>query len=276
MAHGNGKIANLPAEIREELNYRINDGEQGSDLVEWLNSLPEVVEILKDRFDGVPISEQNLSEHRKRGYRQWLVIGATLDEASALSGNAERLAETGINCEKLLLTLTGIYASMIQCWNITPMDELNYKMGVFRGLTNAVLTLRRAEILKARLEIERERLEILRERHCGKSRSSASAPASSSSESRSNSRIPQPTDVASSSGENQATPQPDQGGEPNRRGNPPCEPPATQPPLPVASSPATKPSEIPAQPAAIPLAPSNPPPRPTPAYRDPRSRYSLA
>lgn len=41
----NGKIARLPREIREELNRRLDDGEQGVRLVEWLNGLPEVKRI---------------------------------------------------------------------------------------------------------------------------------------------------------------------------------------------------------------------------------------
>jgi hypothetical protein len=52
MKTGNGKIANLPPEIRDELNYRINDGEPGNDLVDWLNSKPEVIKVIHERFDG--------------------------------------------------------------------------------------------------------------------------------------------------------------------------------------------------------------------------------
>jgi len=58
MKPGNGKIANLPPEIRDELNSRINEGEQGIALVEWLNANPEVAEVLNKLFDGIPISEQ--------------------------------------------------------------------------------------------------------------------------------------------------------------------------------------------------------------------------
>ena len=64
MKTGNGKIANLPAEIREELNYRISDGEEGIALVEWLNSKPEVAEVVKKLFDGTPISEQCTAQKR--------------------------------------------------------------------------------------------------------------------------------------------------------------------------------------------------------------------
>jgi len=183
MKTGNGKIANLPSEIRDELNYRINEGEEGVQLVAWLNAKPEVVEVIHERFDGLPISEQNLSEWRKRGYKKWLAHHHMVDEVDALSENAEVIAETGIDCEKLLLTLTAAYAQMIQCWITTPADEMTYKLAVYKNLTNGVIALRRAEIQKVRLEIERERLELLREKRRDKSASSSSSTLNASTES---------------------------------------------------------------------------------------------
>jgi hypothetical protein len=110
MKTGNGKIANLPAQIRDELNYRISDGDPGNELVEWLNSKREVAEVVNKLFDGTPISEQNLSEWRKRSYQKWLAHRNMFDESNALGDNAEVIAETGIDCDKLLLTLTAAYA----------------------------------------------------------------------------------------------------------------------------------------------------------------------
>jgi hypothetical protein len=164
MKTGNGKIANLPAEIRDELNRRMDDGEPGNDLVDWLNSKPEVIEAMKMRFDGCPISEQNLSEWRKRGHQQWLADRMIIDELGGLSENADAIGETGISGEKLLLVLTAAYAMMIQNWEIIPKDELTYKMAVFRHLTNGVLAVRRCELQATRIEIARERLELIQER----------------------------------------------------------------------------------------------------------------
>jgi len=39
--------------------------------VAWLNSLPEVQAVLARDFEGKAIREQNLSEWRKGGYRDW-------------------------------------------------------------------------------------------------------------------------------------------------------------------------------------------------------------
>jgi hypothetical protein len=67
-----GKTARLPREIREELNVRLNNGEMGTELVEWLNGLPAVRTVLEAKFQGRPISPQNLSEWKQGGYKDWL------------------------------------------------------------------------------------------------------------------------------------------------------------------------------------------------------------
>lgn len=67
-----GKIDTLPAATRDALNKRLEDGQTGSVILPWLNSLPEVKAHLKAEFDGVEISEQNLSNWRNGGYRKWL------------------------------------------------------------------------------------------------------------------------------------------------------------------------------------------------------------
>ena len=68
----NGKIARLSRSVREELNRRLRDGEQGKRLVAWLNALPNVQEVLAEEFCGRPISEQNLSEWKQGGFEDWL------------------------------------------------------------------------------------------------------------------------------------------------------------------------------------------------------------
>jgi hypothetical protein len=267
MKTGNGKIANLPSNIRDELNYRLSDGEEGAELVAWLNAKPEVVKVIHERFDGLPISEQNLSEWRKRGYQKWLAHRNMFDESNALGDNALVIAETGVDCDKLLLTLTAAYAEAIQNWIVTPCEQMTYKLAVYKNLTNGVIALRRAEIQKVRLEIERERLELLREkRH--KSASSTASPASSSSESPTTSQAIPKED----SKRGQAIPSPTPS-----TASPRSTPPSNQAPPAGAASPAPKSAEPPAQPmppSSMPV--TQPPSRPTPAYRDPRSRYSLA
>jgi hypothetical protein len=247
MKTGNGKIANLPTEIREELNRRINDGDSGKELVEWLNAKPEVIAVIDKLFDGIPISEQNLSQWRTHGYRQWHAYHIIVQETVALANNSGEIEETGIDCEKLLLALKANYAEMIQRWIITPTAQMDYRMEVFQNITKAVLALRRAEIQKARLEIEKERLELQREKQQNKSESSSSSRASSSPDCR-------PAERAEAPGPDAAPHAPAHGQPPEQAPAPPQTPPA--------------PSNQPAA-AAPPATPKIPP------CRDPRSRYSL-
>jgi len=67
-----GKIGRLPQAIQEQVNRRLANGEKARPLVAWLNAQPEVQTVLAVEFAGKPIREQNLSEWRKYGYRQWL------------------------------------------------------------------------------------------------------------------------------------------------------------------------------------------------------------
>ena len=67
----NGKIARLPADLRTELNQRLANGEMIKPLAEWLNGLPKVQEVMQKSFEGRPINEDNISEWKNGGYRDW-------------------------------------------------------------------------------------------------------------------------------------------------------------------------------------------------------------
>jgi len=66
-----GKIARLPKEIRATLNERLHNGERNDQLVEWLNAQKEVQEVLAAQFEGRAITEQNLSEWKTGGFKEW-------------------------------------------------------------------------------------------------------------------------------------------------------------------------------------------------------------
>lgn len=53
------------------MNERLEQGQEGKELVKWLNSLPEVQDAIRRSFHGQPISEQNLSQWKKGGYPEW-------------------------------------------------------------------------------------------------------------------------------------------------------------------------------------------------------------
>ena len=87
-----GKIARLPRVVRDELNRRLNDGENGNKILAWLNELPEVREILKSEFGGTPIGKQNLWAWRHGGYRDWVMREDTMELAQRFGEEAEEVA----------------------------------------------------------------------------------------------------------------------------------------------------------------------------------------
>jgi hypothetical protein len=88
-----GKVARLPKSLRDQLGRRIEDGEEGKELVKWLNGLPEVQEILEKQFGGRPVTEQNLSEWKQGGYLEWLHQEELLSLVSKLAEQSEDLEE---------------------------------------------------------------------------------------------------------------------------------------------------------------------------------------
>jgi len=67
-----GKIGRLPTTLRDQLGHRLEDGLTATEILDWLNQLPEVQQILDDHFDGRPITEQNLSDWRQAGHLEWI------------------------------------------------------------------------------------------------------------------------------------------------------------------------------------------------------------
>src|SRR4051812_10033601 len=67
----NGKIARLPRSVRDELNCRLDEGQEGVELVAWLNQHPEVQRVMAASFAGRPITEGNLTEWKQRGFVEW-------------------------------------------------------------------------------------------------------------------------------------------------------------------------------------------------------------
>lgn len=92
---GTGKIAALPRDIREELCRRLENGKTGAEILPWLNELPEVIAILSDRFNAVPVSDANLSNWRDSGYFEWQKRGERTQRIRDLAEYARKLGEAG-------------------------------------------------------------------------------------------------------------------------------------------------------------------------------------
>ena len=159
MTTRNGKIARLPRNIREQLNRKLEDGETGGRIVEWLNALPDVQAVLAAEFEGGRISEQNLSKWRGGGYQDWqkqqerrALVRQLTEDAGELKTDADgvevsnhlsavltaELAESARDC---LATLTD------------PAERCARAQEFLRTLERV----RRQDYRAGRLEIERER-----------------------------------------------------------------------------------------------------------------------
>lgn len=161
----NGKIGRLPKAIQAQLNRRLENGEKGWRLVEWLNSLPEVQAVVAAGFGGKVIREQNLSEWRKTGYTNWLRQQEALDMARQLAAETGELQPDGAQplTDQMAVWVTVRYLVAIRKLAETS-GEVEIDLKVLRGLCQDVVALRRGDHSGARLKLERERLEREREK----------------------------------------------------------------------------------------------------------------
>lgn len=66
-----GKIGRLPRGIREELNRRLQQGERGAPLANWLNGLPETQAALARDLGRRKVTLRHLARWEKGGFRDW-------------------------------------------------------------------------------------------------------------------------------------------------------------------------------------------------------------
>jgi hypothetical protein len=153
-----GKIARLPRELREELNVRLNNGEVGRLLVEWLNGLPAVQAVLKERFEGRPISEQNLSEWKQGGYEDWLrhqencAYAALLTE---MAGDLEKEAGKTRLEERLVTPLVMALARMLR--EAEEASDVAERLKMIVAVGRQLTQLRRGSQQAERVKMEQER-----------------------------------------------------------------------------------------------------------------------
>jgi len=152
----NGKIARLPRAVREELNHRLRDGEEGKKLVVWLNELPEVKAVLGAEFAGKPIREQNLSEWRKGGYRDWLAHQEALEVAEKI---AEDAIDWDVNNDAPLTDTLAFWVASRYAVKIRRVVEAkgSESWRLLRQTCADVVELRRGDHSAQRLILERER-----------------------------------------------------------------------------------------------------------------------
>jgi hypothetical protein len=160
----NGKIARLPGQIREEIDRRLYDGEDGKKILGWLNSVDEVKAILAEKFDGRPITKGNLCEWRQGGHRDWEMHQATLAETHRVVSEGLELDKVGEKAlaDKLAVWLVGRYVVVTRQLIENQNDPAAWKL--LRELCHDVVALRRGDHGAEWLRIEREKLKLQRKK----------------------------------------------------------------------------------------------------------------
>ncbi len=142
-----GKIAALPPKIRRELNFRLERGQRGPALLDWLNALPKVIRSLKENFDGQPITKQNLSAWRQGGYVEWQMRQELAEAAGSLSHTTQEVTKTLPNralADNLATMVAAQYARLLNRWDGEPDPKFEAKLHVLRRLSRDVVQLQKS------------------------------------------------------------------------------------------------------------------------------------
>jgi hypothetical protein len=147
----NGKIARLPERVREEINHRLNQGHPGRMILAWLNSHPEVKDVLHRSFDGRPLNAPNLTHWKQGGYGDWQIrrqiasASSDPDDAGLAAAIANRVSH--LLGARYLIALSPSSASRppgeTDASSLASLKRLH-------PLTRQITTLRRSELKAAR------------------------------------------------------------------------------------------------------------------------------
>ncbi len=144
-----GKIARLPATIREEVNRRLHDGQPARTILAWLHSLADVLAVLDQHFGEEPISPQNLSEWRQGGYQDWLSRRDRVENLKILSSYAMDLAKAGGSVTEGAAAIAG--GRILELIESLPADQLGRYVSALAALRSSEASATQARTQQARL-----------------------------------------------------------------------------------------------------------------------------
>jgi hypothetical protein len=161
-----GKIARLPQPIREQINRRLENGEEGKQIIEWLNTLPEVAALMKGEFDGQPINEPNLSHWKAGGFREWEEHQEALEVARCFVADAAELGQVagGRLADQLALCATARIGVALREPRSAGEDAAA-QLDRLRRLCADLARMRKGDHKAEWLRIERERLDLARKKY---------------------------------------------------------------------------------------------------------------
>ena len=151
--------------LREELNHRLDDGEEGDAILQWLNARPEVQSLPVRDNECRTVNKQNLSDWRNGDFKRWQAQQDLLAHARELSADSRQIAEAaeGQLTDHLASVLTARYAALLSDWDGEVTDEFRRKQKALRILSQDIVELRRGDHSAARLKIEQDQLKEMQE-----------------------------------------------------------------------------------------------------------------
>lgn len=163
-----GKIARLPRHIRDELNRRLDEGEEGVQLVGWLNGLPDVQRFIEKHCPGRPITDGNVSQWKQGGFLDWKSHQEDRDFARAIAEEDDQIAnQIGIMplSDRLSTVVSLGLGRRLRELASGPLDDPT-RHEMFMDLLRQLARLRRHDHNAARLRMEL----VEYEKSCGASR----------------------------------------------------------------------------------------------------------
>lgn len=142
-----GKIASLPAKIRDELCRRMHDGERGPVLLPWLNALPEVLTVLDREWGEEPITASNLSDWRNGGFQDYLRKLEAVERTKILADYCRKVGEAGASEFGLPAALSGgMMMEVMESFDPTMLKALlMQKPGKVMEMMNSMASLQMAQ-----------------------------------------------------------------------------------------------------------------------------------
>jgi hypothetical protein len=155
------RIARLPDTIREQINRRLEKGEAGQQIADWLNTLPEVNSVMAAAFAGLPVTEADVDSWKLGGYRNWEAQQEALEAARQFGADAAELEQAagGQLADHLALCLTARIAVALR----EPAyggEDATCQLQRLRELCADLVALRKGDHNAQWLRIEREKLDL--------------------------------------------------------------------------------------------------------------------
>ena len=160
-----GKIARLPHDIREQLNRRLLDGQSGTEILQWVNELPQCRQILAQKFGGRPIDDGNLHEWRHGGYEEWLWHEDRRDRLGSSFEHIAKLDAVGDGSQVAERLGALVAAELATALNMLEgISDMNDRWFRLREISRELTRFRRENCNNQRLRLAEQRLENESER----------------------------------------------------------------------------------------------------------------